>query len=49
MALIIGTADHRRRIHGHKQRALICRIRMGLHSATNPSGSASALTVVILT
>jgi hypothetical protein len=26
MALIIGSADHRRRIHGHKQRALICRI-----------------------
>jgi hypothetical protein len=29
MALIVGTADHRRRIHGHKQRALICRIPHG--------------------
>jgi len=26
MALIIGTADHRRRIPRRKQRALICRI-----------------------
>ncbi len=29
MALIIGSADHLRRIHGHKQRALICRGQRG--------------------
>jgi len=36
MALIIGTADHRRRIHGHKQRALICRIPHGYTALPTP-------------
>jgi len=36
MALIIGTADDRRGIHGHKQRALICRIPHGYTALPTP-------------
>ena len=36
MALIIGSADHRRRIHGHKQRALICREAIATHRHCDP-------------
>jgi hypothetical protein len=36
MARIIGTADHRRRIHRHKQRALICHIPHGYTALPTP-------------
>ena len=36
MALIIGSADYRRRIHWHKQRALISRIPHGYTAMSTP-------------